>query len=56
MAPAIATLRGFYDECMKGQMQYSLGFFKPNPNLPVGHPRSPLPIAVPDPALSSVMA
>jgi CubicO group peptidase (beta-lactamase class C family) len=37
MAPAVPPLRGFYDECMKGEMQYSLGFFKPSPTLPFGN-------------------
>jgi CubicO group peptidase (beta-lactamase class C family) len=39
-APAIPALRGFYDECMKGDMQYSLGFFRPSPTLPFGGPGS----------------
>lgn len=39
-APAIPAQRGFYDACMKGDMQYSLGFFKPGPTLPFGHPGS----------------
>ena len=39
-APAIPAVRGFYDECMKGEMQYSLGFFKPSPTLPFGSPGS----------------
>jgi CubicO group peptidase (beta-lactamase class C family) len=25
---------------MKGEMRYSLGFFKPGPTLPFGHPQS----------------
>jgi CubicO group peptidase (beta-lactamase class C family) len=29
-APATPATRGFYDECMKGDMQYSLGFMKPS--------------------------
>jgi CubicO group peptidase (beta-lactamase class C family) len=36
-APAVPSQRGFYDECMKGDMQYSLGFFKPGPTLPFGN-------------------
>jgi CubicO group peptidase (beta-lactamase class C family) len=40
MAPAVPSENGFYDECMKGEMQYSLGFFKPGPTLPFGHPGS----------------
>jgi CubicO group peptidase (beta-lactamase class C family) len=40
MAPAIPAERGFYDECMKGDMQFSLGFMKPSPLWPFGHPGS----------------
>ena len=40
MAPAIPALCGFYDECMKGEMQYSFGFFKLSPTLPFGYPGS----------------
>ena len=29
-APAVAPAHGFYDECMKGEAGYSLGFMKPN--------------------------
>jgi CubicO group peptidase (beta-lactamase class C family) len=39
-APANPSLRGFYDECIKGEMRYSLGFFKPGPTLPFGSPGS----------------
>jgi CubicO group peptidase (beta-lactamase class C family) len=39
-APAVPAASGFYDECMKGEMHYSLGFFKPNPSFPFGHPGS----------------
>jgi hypothetical protein len=28
-APAIPPTRGFYDECLKGEVQFSLGFMKP---------------------------
>ena len=28
-APAVPPLRGFYDECLKGEVQFSLGFMKP---------------------------
>jgi CubicO group peptidase (beta-lactamase class C family) len=31
-APAVAPTRGFYDECMLGEVQYSLGFMKSNPS------------------------
>ena len=30
-APAIPPTRGFYDECLKGNAQFSLGFMKPSP-------------------------
>jgi CubicO group peptidase (beta-lactamase class C family) len=29
-APAVAPARGFFDECMKGEVEFSLGFMKPN--------------------------
>jgi CubicO group peptidase (beta-lactamase class C family) len=32
--------RGFYDECMKGFVQFSLGFMKPCPTWPFGGPSS----------------
>lgn len=36
-APAIpATRGGFYDECMMGDLRYSLGFMKPGPTWPFG--------------------
>jgi CubicO group peptidase (beta-lactamase class C family) len=35
-APAIPSARGFYDECMKGQVQFSLGFMKPSSTWPFG--------------------
>jgi CubicO group peptidase (beta-lactamase class C family) len=38
MAPAIPPLHGFYDECLKVEIQYSLGFTKPSPEYPFGHP------------------
>jgi len=38
MAQAVPPLRGFYDECMKREMIFSLGFLKPNPTYPFGHP------------------
>lgn len=40
IAPAIPPERGFYDECMKAEMQFSLGFCKPTPTVPFGHPGS----------------
>jgi len=35
-APAIPPARGFYDECLKGAAQFSLGFMKPSAALPFG--------------------
>ena len=39
-APAIPPARGFYDECLKGEVQFSLGFMKPCDNLRFGGARS----------------
>ena len=39
-APAIPPTRGFHDECLKGEVQFSLGFMKPGPNWTFGSPRS----------------
>jgi CubicO group peptidase (beta-lactamase class C family) len=39
-APAIPPTRGFYDECLRGEVQFSLGFMKPSPNWPFGSARS----------------
>jgi CubicO group peptidase (beta-lactamase class C family) len=39
-APAIPPPRGFYDECLKGELQFSLGFMKPSPVWPFGSARS----------------
>ncbi len=36
-APAVPPRRGFYDECMKGEVQFSLGFMKPTPTWPFAH-------------------
>ena len=39
MAPAVPPTRGFYDEVLKIRgMQLSLGFMKPTPEAPFGHP------------------
>jgi CubicO group peptidase (beta-lactamase class C family) len=38
MAPAIPPLHGFYDECLKVEVPFSLGFMKPSPKNPFGHP------------------
>jgi CubicO group peptidase (beta-lactamase class C family) len=37
MAPAIPPLHGFYDECLKVEVPFSLGFTKPSPKYPFGH-------------------
>jgi CubicO group peptidase (beta-lactamase class C family) len=39
-APAVPPLRGFYDECLKGEVQFSLGFMKPSENWRFGGARS----------------
>ena len=39
-APAIPPTHGFYDECMKGEVQFSLGFMKSNAGFPFGSPGS----------------
>lgn len=36
-APAIPSEHGFYDEALKRDIQYSLGFMKTCPNWPFGH-------------------
>jgi CubicO group peptidase (beta-lactamase class C family) len=35
-APANPPTRGFHDECLKGEVQFSLGFMKPSPIWPFG--------------------
>ena len=37
-APAIPSKHGFYDECIKGDVEFSLGFMKPNSGFPFGSP------------------
>jgi CubicO group peptidase (beta-lactamase class C family) len=37
MAPAIPPRRGFFDECLRGPVQLSLGFMKPSDGFPFGH-------------------
>jgi CubicO group peptidase (beta-lactamase class C family) len=37
-APAIPARRGFFDECVRGPVQFSLGFMKPGEAFPFGHP------------------
>ncbi|HSF15995.1 MAG TPA: serine hydrolase domain-containing protein [Vicinamibacteria bacterium] len=39
-APAVPPTRGFYDECLKGEVQFSLGFMKPCANWRFGSARS----------------
>lgn len=39
-APAIPATHGFYDECMKAEVEFSLGFMKTNPGFPFGNPGS----------------
>jgi CubicO group peptidase (beta-lactamase class C family) len=36
-APAIPPTMGFYDECLMGEVRFSLGFMKPSPLLPFGN-------------------
>ena len=39
-APAVPPTRGFYDECLKGEVQFSFGFMKPSPSWRFGGARS----------------
>ena len=39
-APAVPSQHGFYDECMKGDAQFALGFMKSNPGWQFGSPAS----------------
>jgi CubicO group peptidase (beta-lactamase class C family) len=39
-APAIPAVHGFYDECMKSEVEFSLGFMKTNPGFAFGSPGS----------------
>jgi CubicO group peptidase (beta-lactamase class C family) len=39
-APAIPAANGFYDECLKGEVEFSLGFMKTCPGFPFGNPGS----------------
>jgi CubicO group peptidase (beta-lactamase class C family) len=39
-APAVPPARGFHDECLKGDVQFSLGFMKPSPVWGFGSARS----------------
>jgi CubicO group peptidase (beta-lactamase class C family) len=40
MAPAVAPVHGFHDECLKVEVCSSLGFMKPSLKNPFGHPGS----------------
>jgi CubicO group peptidase (beta-lactamase class C family) len=35
-APAVPATQGFYDEGMRGEVRFSLGFMKPSPSIPFG--------------------
>jgi CubicO group peptidase (beta-lactamase class C family) len=37
IAPAIPSAHGFYDEALKAEVQFSLGFMKTRPTWPFGH-------------------
>jgi CubicO group peptidase (beta-lactamase class C family) len=39
-APAVPSAHGFFDECLKGEVQFSLGFMKPSAMWPFGSPAS----------------
>jgi CubicO group peptidase (beta-lactamase class C family) len=39
-APAVPPTRGFHDECLKGEVQFSLGFMKPGGAWRFGSPSS----------------
>jgi CubicO group peptidase (beta-lactamase class C family) len=40
MAPPVAPAHGFRDEALKVDVRFSLGFAKPTPENPFGHPSS----------------
>ena len=40
MAPPVAPVHGFHDEALKVDIRFSLGFAKPGPKNPFGHPGS----------------
>ncbi len=35
-APAVPPTHGFHDECLHGEVEFSLGFMKPSPTWPFG--------------------
>jgi CubicO group peptidase (beta-lactamase class C family) len=37
-APPVPSRHGFFDECLRGEVPFSLGFMRPNPAFPFGHP------------------
>jgi CubicO group peptidase (beta-lactamase class C family) len=39
-SPAVPAKHGFFDECVKGEAQFSLGFMKPNAGFSFGSPSS----------------
>jgi CubicO group peptidase (beta-lactamase class C family) len=39
-APAVPPTRGFHDECLHSETQFSLGFMKPTSGLPFGSPKA----------------
>ena len=39
-APAVRPLRGFHDECLRGEVAFSLGFMKPGASWPFGSARA----------------
>jgi CubicO group peptidase (beta-lactamase class C family) len=39
-APATPSKHGFFDECIKGEAMFSLGFMKPSKSIPFGSPSS----------------
>ncbi len=39
-APAVPSMHGFFDECLKGEVQFSLGFMRPGGVWHFGGPRS----------------
>jgi len=39
-APAVPPTHGFFDQCLKGKVQFSLGFMKPSRVWPFGNPNS----------------
>jgi CubicO group peptidase (beta-lactamase class C family) len=39
-SPAIPATHGFFDECLKGEVRFSLGFMKPSPAWPFGNDTS----------------